>query len=178
VNHVVVELSGTSPIVHNRCRSDGTGWLPKDDLDQAGDRLFADADGSLYLPWWTPSIAVGRAAHSKGVHGANWPMSIVHAATLREVLRAVRVDFDGDWTPQVFLRRDLPLVALPRFDRWSASFTLDFDPKHYRADHLRELLEHSGRHVGLPQFAPFAGKGPWGRFEVSKWEPVASVAAA
>jgi hypothetical protein len=99
-------------------------------------------------------------------------MDLRHAEAARAALRCGRVDFAGDWTPHVFRRDGLPLVALPRFDRWAATFTLEYDPRHHEAETLRSMLEHSGRHVGLPQFAPFAGKGPWGRFEVASWEPV------
>ena len=62
-------------------------------------------------------------------------------------------------------------MALPRFDAWTASFALSYDPAWHREAVLRETLEHAGRALGLPQFAPFAGKGPWGRFEVAAWEP-------
>jgi hypothetical protein len=170
VNTINVELTGTSPIVHNRLWSDGSGWKPRTDREQAESRLFRDDDG-LYLPWNRPVVAIGRAANSKGVHGACWPMAIVHAEAARASLRAGRVTFTGEWTPYVFLRADLPLVALPRFNQWSASFALSYDPHFYEPERLREMLDHSGRHLGLPQFAPFAGKGPWGRFEVAVWEP-------
>lgn len=169
-----VELVGKSPMLMNRLWSDGSGWEPKTDQEQAESRLLT-AGGSLYLPRNRPPIAIGRAAHSKGLHGPEWPMEIVHAQACG-VLWVERVDFAGEWTPQVFLRRDLPLVALPRFDEWTAAFTLEYDPERHREGQLREMLDHSGRRLGLPQFAPFAGRGPWGLFEVTKWEPVAAVA--
>jgi hypothetical protein len=169
MNRVYVELTGRSPMIHNRIWSDGSGWTPATDREQAESRLWGKGR-LLYLPPCTPVVAIGRAAHSKGVRGAKWPTEIKHARDC-ESLAVDRVAFEGEWTPQVFLRRDLPAVALPRFDEWNAAFDLDFDPAFHRDDQLREMLDHSGRHLGLPVFAPFAGPGPWGRFEVSVWEP-------
>jgi hypothetical protein len=172
MNTIHVELSSTSPMLHNRCWSDGSGWCPTTDLAQAGSRLFTRQDGSLYLPWNRPVIAIGRAAHSRGMHSPCWPTEIIHAEACVS-LSASPVAFDGEWTPHVFARDGLPHVALPRFDRWTASFKLEYDPAYYDEVLLRELLEHVGRHLGLPQFAPFTGPGPWGRFEVEGWEPSA-----
>lgn len=173
MNRVAVELTSTSPILHNCCqvRYETLGWVPKDDREQAESRLFRLPGGTLYLPWDRPIIAIGRAARSQlGLAGPKWPRSIV-AAQRCTSMEVDHVAFHGDWFPQAFRREHLPAVALPRFDRWTASFTLAYDP-HYYGGVLRSLLEHSGRHIGLPQFAPFAGKGPWGRFEVKTWEPV------
>jgi hypothetical protein len=173
MNAVAVELVGTSPMLHNRCwtRGEDPGWQPKSDMEQAENRLHRLKTGPLYLQRHTPVIAIGRAAWSKGLHGAHWPREVEHARQCRS-LWVERVGFRGDWKPHVFTRDGLPLVALPRFDRWTATFTLEYDPHHYRAETLRKFLEHSGEHIGLPQFAPFAGRGPWGRFEVATWEPV------
>ena len=179
MNRITVELTGTSPILHNNCetRGEDPGWKPKTDYEQAESRLFVASDGTLCLPWWHPIIALGRAAWSRGEKGV-WPKEIVHAEK-SESLSAWRVDFVGGWSPHRFHRdvmgRMIP-TALPKFGRWSASFTLAYDPAYFKSKTLRDLLEHSGRHLGLPQFAPFAGPGPWGRFDVTKWEPVKSVA--
>lgn len=170
MNTIRVALAGASPMLHNRCWSDGSDWQPTTDLEQAQSRLFVHQDGSLYLPWNRPVIAIGRAAHSRGMHGPCWPMAIRHAEECGS-LSASRVAFEGDWTPHVFARDGLPPVALPRFDRWTARFAIEYDPAFYDPAALRSLLEFSGRHLGLPQFAPFAGPGPWGRFEVATWEP-------
>ena len=178
MNRIAVELTGTSPTLHNNCQTRGEdpGWRPKTDYEQAVSRVYAYASGGMYLPWYIPVIAIGRAAWSRlGVCGLRWPKEIIHAERTQSI-RSTPVMFFGDWVPQVLLRRDLPPVALPRFDRWSASFRMSYDPDQHDESTLRDLLEHSGRHIGLPQFAPFAGPGPWGRFEVTKWEPVAAVA--
>ena len=178
MNRIAVELTGTSPTLHNNCqtRGENPGWKPKTDHEQAESRLYITSWGCLGLPWHIPVIAIGRAAWSRlGVSGLRWPKEIIHAERTQSI-RATPVMFFGDWTPQVLLRRDLPAVALPRFDRWSASFRLSYDPDQHDEPVLRDLLEHSGRHIGLPQFAPFAGPGPRGRFNVTKWEPVKSIA--
>lgn len=167
---VYVELVGTSPMLHNRLWSDGSGWMPTTDMEQARSRLW---DGGASLPGDRPVIAIGRAAWSRyGWCGARWPRGIVHADACR-ALTVERVAFDGGrWKPHAFERYGLAPVALPRFDNWTASFTLAYDPEYHEPNRLHELLEHAGRHLGLPQFAPFAGPGPWGRFDVAKWEPI------
>jgi hypothetical protein len=172
MNTIDVELAGTSPTLHNRCWSDGSGWTPATDLEQAESRLY-QCGGEFHLPAVRPVIAISRAAWSRyGWCGSRWPKEIIHAQTCKSMY-VERIAFAGKWKPHVFARDGLPPVALPRFDRWTARFKLEYDPAYYEPSLLRELLEHAGRHLGLPQFAPFAGPGPWGRFEVEAWEPSA-----
>lgn len=170
MNAIDVVLTGTSPTLHNRLWSDGTGWTPESDAEQAESRLHIRC-GRLYLPGRTMVVAIGRAAWSRGLHGPAWPRDLRHAQSCAS-LRVADVAFAGEWEPQVFLRRDLPPIALPRFDRWTASFTLEYDQACYFEGTLTDLLEYSGRHLGLPQFAPFAGPGPWGRFDMTAWRPL------
>ena len=178
MNRITVELTGTSPTLHNNCQTRGEdpGWKPKTDHEQAESRLYGRGS-MLHLPWFVPVIAIGRAAWSKYEWtNRKWSTEIVHAEALINVLSVDLINFQGDWTPQSFSRQGSSPVALPRFDQWSASFRLAYNSDYHSESTLRDLLEHSGRHIGLPQFAPFAGPGPWGRFEVMKWEPVKSVA--
>jgi hypothetical protein len=167
MNGVVVELIGTSPLLHNRCatRGEAPGWRPRTDREQAEDRLHRDAaTGEVVLPWWMPVVAIGRAAWSRD-RVTTMPRDLVSAVDATTI-EARSIAFRGEWRPQAFRPEGASVVALPRFDEWSAAVRLMYDPRYHAEEGLLSLLEHSGRHLGLPLFAPFAGKGPWGRFRV------------
>lgn len=61
--------------------------------------------------------------------------------------------------------------ARPRFDQWVISGTLGFDERLVDAALVRTCLDEAGMYVGIADFRP-QKKGPYGRFTVTRWEPV------
>jgi hypothetical protein len=62
----------------------------------------------------------------------------------------------------------VPIVR-PRFDKWSFEATLLIDENEVAVERVRQLVEKSGKAVGLGDFRP-AKRGPFGRFRIAKWE--------
>lgn len=65
-------------------------------------------------------------------------------------------------------------IARPRFDRWAIHPTFIFDTSEYPVSRFRELVEVTGRNVGLGAHRP-AKKGKFGQFRIGSWEQVADV---
>lgn len=61
------------------------------------------------------------------------------------------------------------LAHRPIFNDWRLDFTLTLDDTVMTSGLLREILDASGGRVGLGDFRP-ACKGPYGKFNVVKWE--------
>lgn len=62
------------------------------------------------------------------------------------------------------------LCHRPSFHDWKLSFTLDLDHEFMDAKLLRDIVDASGKRIGLGDFRP-ACKGPFGRFVVVAWVP-------
>ncbi len=62
----------------------------------------------------------------------------------------------------------VPIVR-PRFDKWSFEATLLIDENEVAVERVRQLVEKSGKAVGLGDFRP-AKRGPFGRFRIATWE--------
>lgn len=59
----------------------------------------------------------------------------------------------------------------PRWDDWTAEFTLEIDPTVLPVDLVHQLLEEGGRRVGIGDYRPEKG-GPFGRFEIVHWKVI------
>lgn len=57
----------------------------------------------------------------------------------------------------------------PRFDAWTATFTLTVDEEVLDADVVQTLLVDGGRRLGIGDFRPEKG-GPFGRFHIASWQ--------
>jgi hypothetical protein len=56
----------------------------------------------------------------------------------------------------------------PRWDEWTAQFSLDIDPTVLPVDLIHQLLEEGGRRIGIGDFRPERA-GPFGRFAIVTW---------
>lgn len=65
-------------------------------------------------------------------------------------------------------------IARPRFDQWAIRPTFIFDTSEFPVSRFRELVEVTGRKVGLGAHRP-AKKGKFGQFRIGSWEQVADV---
>lgn len=61
------------------------------------------------------------------------------------------------------------LCYRPVFDDWKLSFRVDLDTDIMTAKLLREIIDASGKRIGLGDFRP-ACKGPFGKFVVTSWK--------
>ena len=57
----------------------------------------------------------------------------------------------------------------PRFDAWSAKFSLMIDEEVLPVDLVHQLLTEGGMRIGIGDYRPEKG-GPFGRFQVVRWK--------
>lgn len=63
------------------------------------------------------------------------------------------------------------LTHRPLFDDWKLAFTVALDKDLLAVSLLRKIVDDAGKRVGLGDYRP-ARKGPYGRFNVTKWNVV------
>jgi hypothetical protein len=68
-------------------------------------------------------------------------------------------------------------IVRPRFDTWRVNFSLLIDTEQIEEKRIRELVDISGRRLGLGDFRP-QRKGIYGQFKVSCWEAQKETALA
>ena len=162
-----VEIVGTGPLLMNECvaRHESLGRWPETDLQAAENKLYRSRQGALFLPRRIVLAAIlnaGRTLYPE----RGWP-SRINAIESWPVLATTTADFSGGpWTVQVAEYNGCRW-AYPRFEEWSARFTLEVDPVLLAPDVLRRLVVHAGE-VGLPQYTPFV-VGAFGTFAVKSW---------
>ena len=55
------------------------------------------------------------------------------------------------------------------FDDWQLSFGLEVDEEVITAKLVRDILDVSGKRIGLGDFRPSC-KGPYGKFVITSWK--------
>jgi hypothetical protein len=92
---------------------------------------------------------------------------IVHTDPWTVDTRAVRIPSTGGRI----------LAHRPCFFDWRLSFSMELDDSILSVDLLREIVDTSGKRIGLGDFRP-ATKGPFGRYRVDDWRVSDSPALA
>jgi len=62
----------------------------------------------------------------------------------------------------------MPIIR-PKFPKWGFEVNVDLDEKQVNETVLKSLFEFGGKRIGMGAFRP-TRRGPFGRFEVTKWE--------
>jgi hypothetical protein len=133
--------------------------------------LKPGTDG-LYIPGVAMQRAlVGGAAYSKGKGRASLQKPAAACLLVQETyLDLLTNKYEIDVRPVVIpATKGRVLRYRPRLDAWSVEFNLDYDPTLLSALQVRQIVDDTGRHVGLLDFRP-EKKGPFGRFVVVFWE--------
>ena len=85
-----------------------------------------------------------------------------------------RISLDGDYIidsrPVVVPATGGRVIRYrPKFPEWELMFEIEFDDDLLKEDELRQIVDDTGKRVGVLDFRP-EKKGPFGRFVVSHWE--------
>ena len=143
---------------------------PEEQAEHAAYRVPGTRE--LYLPAIALQRAlIGGAAYSKGKGRAT--LAKVTAACLLiegEYLGLSTTEYAIDSRPVVIpATKGRVLRHRPRIDKWSVTFTLSYDDSLLSAKQVRQIVDDTGKNVGVLEFRP-EKKGPFGRFIVDKWE--------
>ncbi|MFI5405078.1 MAG: hypothetical protein ACHQ1D_01050 [Nitrososphaerales archaeon] len=178
---IKVTIQGITPLLFNRFRDiaiEGkskkrTGAMADSDIE---DKLYLDENGKPQLPAvylrnamiegakQFKIVGKGKSTYSKLVGSSVdvFPEMINLDAGKYEVFRISGIN------PTT---RGRVMISRPRYNKWKASFEIILNDKGVPIEVVNEILEHSGRYVGVGDWRP-ALKGTHGKFQIIKWEVV------
>ena len=175
---IKVKITGLSPLLMHCYPLVQVESLEKKTSEQQAEhaayRIPANAEhaGELYIPSTAMQRAlVGGAAYSKGKGRASLQKPAAACLLVEDIyLLLNQTAFEIDARPVVIPATKGRIVRYrPRLDKWTTEFTLNYDDSLLSAKQVRQVVDDTGKHVGLLDFRP-EKKGPFGRFIVDGWQ--------
>lgn len=175
---VAVKVTGLSPLLMHQYPLVAVEALekktPGEQAEHAAYRIPEGADhaGELYIPSMAMQRAlVGGASYSKGKGRGSLQKPAAACLLVEEVyLLLNQKTYEVDARPVVIPATKGRIVRYrPRLDKWATTFTLSYDDSLLSAKQVRQIVDDTGKNVGLLDFRP-EKKGPFGRFVVDSWE--------
>jgi hypothetical protein len=182
---IKVTLGGISPLICNRFTEaaqkavsssssssfQGSKGTPR---EQAEPKLYTDSKGRPVLPsvnLMASLVEAGRFIKSGRSKLSTTKSSLVPAGlAIPEIeLLITPKKWEVDSRPVVVPATGGRIMChRPRFDVWRVSLTLEVDETLFSERLIRELVDIAGKRIGVGDFRP-SRRGPFGRFEVLKW---------
>lgn len=183
---VNVEIKGTTPLLQHRFNEEAeqsgssrnvlvTRGTPR---EEAAKVVYRNGDGFYF-----PGAAIGRLLREAGgnhkMRGSRKSAKyIVPAAVL--VLADTIPLYNGDGQKAKDFEVDSRPVTIPatkgrimrhrpRFEKWSAKFTIRVNDDLLPVDFVQQLLTEGGQQIGIGDYRPEKG-GPFGTFNVASWK--------
>lgn len=150
----------------------------RDPREEATKVAYQRADGTLYFPGSAIARMLREAGGSHKQRGSRKSLKFVIPAAVI-VLDDDFTLCDGDGNPLTTFEVDSRPVVIPstkgrimrhrpRLNSWAAEINLDVDQTMIEPEVVHQLLEESGKRLGLGDYRPERG-GPFGRFSVIRW---------
>lgn len=184
---IQVEIEGTTPLICNkftdaaamastngtRVSSVGERGSPR---EQSESKLYTSADGKTLVipqPNVFRSIIDGGTFFKAGKSKVTTQKSslIPACVSIRDV--EIPIIYRDPWAVDTRAVR-IPstggriLCHRPIFNDWKLRFEVELDDELITVKLLREIIDASGKRIGLGDFRPSC-KGPFGKFVVTKW---------
>lgn len=152
---------------------------PRDEADKAAHKTD---DGRFFFP----GAAIGRLIREAGgnhkIRGSRKSAKYVVPAAVLVMDDAVMITNGDGITPVDNFEVDARPVVIPatkgrimryrpRFDRWSASFTIRINDSVLPVEFVQQLLTEGGQQIGVGDFRPEKG-GPFGVFQIVTWSRI------
>jgi hypothetical protein len=187
-----VRIEGTSPLLQHRFGEEAEGesgkasrnitivrGSPREEADKVA---YRSKDGHFYIPgtWIFGTLCAAGGNHK--MKGSRKSARFVVPAAVRvgEIEIPVRngdgeslaKDFEVDSRPVTIpATKGRIMRHRPRFDCWSASFSLVVNDSILPEDFVHQLLTEAGAQQGIGDYRP-EKRGPFGTFRVTLWEPL------
>lgn len=188
---VSVEIRGLSPLLQRRFGEDAeqadkqttrmaaaSYGIPREQAERA---VYRDQAGCCYFPGQAIARLLREAGSNHKQRGTRKsvkyivPAAVIVAADVVGILDEQgkpTKDFEIDSRPVTIpATKGRVMRHRPRWDQWRAEFTLEIDEDVLGADVIHQLLEEGGRRIGIGDYRPEKG-GPFGRFEILRWEEI------
>lgn len=189
---VNVTVQGTSPLLQHRFGESAEGesakasrqitvvrGTPREEADKV---VYRDKDGGFFIPgtWFFGTLIAAGGNHK--MKGSRKSARFVVPAAVRvgEIEIPIRngdgksivKDFEVDSRPVTIpATKGRIMRHRPRFDCWSAKFSLFINDDILPEDFVHQLLNEAGAQQGIGDYRP-EKRGPFGTFRVVKWESV------
>lgn len=190
---VKIEIKGISPVMFDKMYEDvrpagSTGPKGNKDLsprEEAEPRLHLNDKGQICAPSeWIMNSMINAGRHIKlgkrqlsttrdsQIPGFVTMLSGVYIPMLNPNTKKILTNKHCDWEVDgrsIVTNGGRQMKYRPRVDEWTIGFEIEYDPSELSEAVIRELVDRSGRNVGIGSFRP-QKRGPYGKFNVTSWK--------
>lgn len=188
-----VEITGITPLMQHRMPEEALLGLlgAKQDKKKATEELtprqiaakhaYANDKGEFYIPM---SYIVGAFKHVasdyKQKNTSRKSIKTIAAGIFCPETETAPLlcledkplgDFEVDIQKGNNHQRGAVAVCRPRFDRWKSKFRISIDDSVVATQICLDILADAGKRSGIGSFRVAKG-GPYGKFQVTKWEEI------
>lgn len=189
-----ITVEGTSPLLHHRFGEQAEGdsgkatrqvtvsrGTPREEADLV---VYRNKEGQFYIPgtWFFGTLCAAGGNHK--MKGSRKSARFVVPAAVRvgEIEIPIRngdgksliKDFEVDSRPVTIpATKGRIMRHRPRFDCWSAQFSLVINDDILPEEFVHQLLNEAGQQQGIGDYRP-EKRGPFGTFRVTEWKPLAA----
>lgn len=185
---IEVSIKGVTPLM--LCRFQEQSEQPKASRnvlvnrgtprEQADKAAYRDKENRFYFPGAAISRMLREAGSNHKMRGSRKSAKFVVPAAVRITEDAILIrngdgkklatDFEVDSRPVVIPATKGRIMAhRPRWDCWSASFTIVINDEILPVEFVNQLLVEASQQIGVGAFRPEKG-GPFGTFLVESWK--------
>lgn len=187
---ITAQIVGVTPMLQHRfgeqAEVEGTKATRNVVVDRGTPReeatkfLYRDKAGHIYFPGAAIARLLREAGGSHKMKGTRKTVKFVVPACVLVLDDAITVCNGDGTTPIADFEVDSRPVTIPatkgrimrhrpRFDQWSANFTLRINDTLLPVELIHRLLTDGGEQIGIGDFRPEKG-GPFGTFRVTRWD--------
>jgi len=189
---VEITIQGTSPLLQHRFGEDAEGESGKaaravtvtrgTPREEAAKVVYRSNEGFFYIPgtWLFGTICAAGANHKMKGSRKSARFVVPAAVRVAEIEIPIRngdgetfaPDFEVDSRPVTIpATKGRIMRHRPRFDCWSARFSLVINDQILPEDFVHQLLNEAGMQQGIGDYRP-EKRGPFGTFRVINWQPI------
>jgi len=148
--------------------------------EQAERVTYRDKEGHFYFPGPAIPRLLGEAASNHKLRGTRKSAKYLVPSAVRIVEDVILIrngdghslakDFEVDSRPVVIpATKGRIMCHRPRWDCWSAQFTLKIREDLLPCDFVNQILTEGSQQIGVGAFRP-EKRGPYGTFLISEWK--------
>lgn len=181
-----VEIRGTSPLLIHRFSEDSeqaksTRRIQVKDRnprEEATKAAYIAKDGTYYFSAFSIPGCMGNAGSNHKMRGSRKTLRFIVPSAVRVTTEAITIlngngpakDFEVDARPVTIpATKGRVMRYRPRFDQWSAKFSLLLDDNLLSIEDAHGLLNEAGQTIGIGDFRP-EKRGPFGCFRVTQFK--------
>jgi hypothetical protein len=184
---IEAQIKGTTPLLQHRFEEGAEVPSPSRTVlvnhgtprEQAEKAVYRNERG-FYFPGAAIARLLREAGSGHKLRGSRKSAKFIVPAAVLVLLDGIDIlngdgkshakDFEVDSRPVTIpATKGRIMRHRPRFDTWSAKFTLRINETILPVDFISQLLTEGGQQIGIGDYRPQTG-GPFGTFNVTSWQ--------